>query len=234
MDITLDSANWLDPVGLQRPQTLVKTQPFPFFVATDMLPPSLLPALIQDFPAMGGAGYLPYDKSACGKSVNALIEHIQAPEFANAIGKTLGIDNLSQYPTYVSISRSLNKRHGTIHTDGKSKVATALLYLNDNWENAGKGCLRFLNKIDDIEDMVVPEIKPVYGTLVAFKRTDNSFHGHLPFEGERRVIQIAWLVSAADMDRKAKRGRLSSGLKKLLGWIDRKIGQGRDDNASHR
>ena len=234
LDMTLDDATWLDPAGLEREETLVRRQPFPFFVAKDMLPQSINAALKRDFPAMKGAGYLPYEPSECGKSVNTLIEHMISPEFADAIGNTLGIEKLSQYPTYISICKTLNKRHGTIHTDGKAKIATCLLYLNDDWEGTSQGCLRFLNKIDDIEDTVVPEIKPVYGTLAAFKRTDNSFHGHLPFQGERRVIQIAWLVSAADKERKAKRGKLSHGIKKLLGWVDKKIGQNRDDSASHK
>lgn len=230
---TLDRTSWLDPARLKNEDTFINQQPFPFFVARDMLSLTLNPSLKKDFPAMKGAGYLPYEPADCGAAINALINEITAPEFANAIGNNLGIDNLAQFPTYVSICQTLNKRHGTIHTDGKSKVATALLYLNDNWDTAGKGCLRFLKKIDDINDTIVPEIKPVYGTLVAFKRTDNSFHGHLPFEGERRVIQIAWLVSAEDKARKAKRGKLSHALKNLLGWVDRKIGEGRKDNASH-
>ena len=53
-----------------------------------------------------------------------------SPQFARVIGERLGIDNLGQYPTLVTLCRLLNKRHGTIHTDSKSKVATALVYLN--------------------------------------------------------------------------------------------------------
>ncbi|CBL47215.1 Hypothetical protein HDN1F_36320 [gamma proteobacterium HdN1] len=199
-----------------------------------MLSLDINPQLQAEFPAMKGAGYLPWERNECGQSVNALVEELISPTIADAIGTQLGIERLSQYPTYVSICQRLNKRHGTIHTDGKSKVATALLYLNDHWNTAGKGCLRFLRKIDDINATIIPEIPPIYGTLAAFKRTENSFHGHLPFEGERRVIQVAWLVSAEDKARKAQRGALSHHLKKLLGWVDRKIGQGRDDSASRK
>lgn len=232
MEMTLENEELLLAETLARPDILIKTEPFPFFVAPAMLPSSLQKALQEDFPDLPGAGYLPYEKSNCGRTFNALIEHLQSTEFADAIGNTLGINKLSQYPTYVSISAKLNKRHGTIHTDGKSKIATILLYLNERWEHGSKGCLRFLNRIDDINDLVVPEIPPLFGTLVGFKRCDNSFHGHLPFEGERRVIQIAWITNREEMERKAKRGKLSRGWKKLLGWVDQKIGQGRKDNAS--
>ena len=31
--------------------------------------------------------------------------------------------------------------------------------------------------------------------MLAFKRSNNSWHGHEPFAGERRVIQFNWLTS---------------------------------------
>ncbi|MBN8714377.1 MAG: 2OG-Fe(II) oxygenase, partial [Xanthomonadales bacterium] len=94
-------------------------------------------------------------------------------------------------------------------------------------------CLRFLGKIDDIDSLVAPELVPLYGEIAAFKRCDNSFHGHLPYAGERRVIQVAWLVSEQDKLRKTRRGRFSRGFKKLFGALDRQLGAGRDRNASH-
>ena len=230
-DAALITQPWISATGLHSDGALIENQPFPFLVAKNMLPDTLREQVHNDFPVMKGAGYLPYDAEACGNTINRLLDMIQDPEFADPLGEALGIERLSQYPTYISISKKLNKRHGTIHTDGKSKVATMLLYLNQEWAENGLGCLRFLNRIDDIEDMVVPEIPPRFGTLVAFKRTENSFHGHLPFEGERRVLQIAWLVSTEDKLRKAKRGKLSNGIKKLFGWLDTKVGRGRKDNA---
>ena len=91
-----------------------------------------------------------------------------------------------------------------------------------------------MNRIDDIDDLAAPEVKPIYGALAAFRRSDNSFHGHLPYEGERRVIQIAWLTSEEEKARKTQRGKLSRLFKKLFGGIDKKLGAGRDRNAAHR
>jgi len=134
----------------------------------------------------------------------------------------------------VTLCRSLNKRHGTIHTDSKSKIATALLYLNKQWPDTSDGCLRFLNRVDNIDDMVAPEVKPLYGEFAIFKRADNSFHGHLPFEGERRVIQVAWLTSEEEKLRKTTRGKMSRLFKKIVGRLDKKLGAQRDRNAAHR
>ncbi len=207
---------------LKQADATVRSEPFPFLVAHNLVSEDQKQELVRDFPTMKGAGYLPYEETLCGPSINSVIEELVAPEFADQLGNVLGIERLSQFPTYVSISKTLNKRHGRIHTDGKSKVATMLLYLNDEWPDRASGCLRFLNQLDDINDTVVPEIVPDYGTLVAFKRAENSFHGHLPFEGERRAIQIAWLVSAEDKLRKSRRGKLSHKLKALLGKLDSK------------
>jgi hypothetical protein len=223
-----------DPARLDQADTVVRDTPFPFLIAHEQLPPAAAAELARDFPNYSSAGFFPYEAKDCGPSVNALIGQLTDPAVASAVGARLGIDHLGRYPTLITLCRHLNKRHGTIHTDSRSKVATALLYLNPSWPDTGAGCLRLLNRIDDIEDLTAPEIRPLYGNLVVFRRADNSFHGHLPYEGERRVIQIAWLTSEEEKRRKTRRGKLSRFFKKLFGSLDRKFGAGRDKNAAHR
>lgn len=224
----------LDPRRLERADTLVHDRPFAFLIARDQLPAAAAAELARDFPRYPNAGFFPHEARDCGPSVNRLVDDLTSPAFANAIGARLGIPDLGDKPTLVTICRSLNKRHGTIHTDSRSKIVTALVYLNESWPDISEGCFRFLNRIDDIDDLVVPEVRPLYGRLVAFRRADNSFHGHLPHEGERRVIQVAWLTSEEEKLRKTQRGKLSRLFKKLFGSIDRRLGAGRDRNAAHR
>ncbi len=229
-----NSPTLLDPERLRAADSLQRREPFPFLIAGHQLPDSARGSLRDDFPRYASAGYFPYADADCGPLMRQLVAELTSPAFADAIGEALGIQGLSAHPTLVTICRSLNRRHGTIHTDSKSKVASVLLYLNESWSNGDAGCLRFLGRIDDIDDLLVPEIQPVYGNLVAFKRAENSYHGHLPFEGERRVIQVAWLTSEAEKARKTRRGRASRLLKWLLGKFDRRHGSGRDRNAFHR
>jgi len=223
---------------LLRPDRLdaadVRDAPFPLLIAHDVLDAGAVSALDVDFPRYKGAGYFPHDVDDCGESVNALVAELTDPAFADALGQRLGIERMSQFPPLVTICRSLNQRHGSIHTDSASKVASALLYLNPTWsaEEHG-GCLRFLTEANDIDAMLVPEIPPIYGTLTAFKRTTCSFHGHLPFEGERHVIQVAWLVDVKAHARKTRRGRWSRFVKWLTGRADRRWGKDRDRNAAH-
>ena len=123
----MSAAVLLDPARLDRPDTDIRLEPFPFLIAHGQLPDESRTDLERDFPRYASAGFFPYDASDCGPTVNALVERLTTPEFASAVGKRLGIENLGQYPTLVTLCRSLTKRHGTIHTDSKSKVATARL-----------------------------------------------------------------------------------------------------------
>lgn len=223
----------LDPTRLDRPDTLIRTEPFPFLLAHSQLPEQSRAALDRDFPNYSVAGFFPYDASECGESINELVKAVISPEFASVVGTKLGIANLGKYPVLVSLCRYCNKRHGTIHTDSKSKVATTLIYLNSGWQNTSDGCLRFLFRVDAIDATVAPEVRPVYGEFVIFKRTDNSFHGFLPYEGERRVIQVAWVTSEEEKLRKTQRGTASRFFKKLAGGLDRRFGANRGRNAAH-
>jgi hypothetical protein len=74
--------------------------------------------------------------------------------------------------------------------------------------------LRLLRDSNDIESTIA-EVPPNGGTLVAFKRTDNSWHGHKPFEGERRYVMFNWVVSRAALERELGRHKLSARIKRL-------------------
>jgi hypothetical protein len=224
----------LDPQRLQRPDTLVRSEPFAFLIARGQLPVGSAGALARDFPHYPSAGFFPHEPGDCGPAINRLVAELTSPGFAEVVGRMLGVEGLGDKPSLVTLCRLLNRRHGTIHTDSRSKIVTALVYLNEDWPAINGGCLRFLNRIDDIDDLVVPEVRPLYGTIVAFRRSDNSFHGHLPHEGERRVVQVAWLTSEDEKLRKTQRGKLSRLFKKLFGRLDRRLGAHRDRNASHR
>src|SRR5882724_2741582 len=147
-----------DPLRLHRADTIVCGEPFRFLITRDQLPADAADELQRDFPKYTGAGFFPYEEKDCGPSINRLIAELTEPAVASAVGTRLDIDDLGQYPTLVTLCRTLNKRHGTIHTDSKSKVATALLYLNESWPDTSDGCFRLLKHIDNIDDLVAPEI----------------------------------------------------------------------------
>src|SRR5712671_2066945 len=92
---------------------------------------------------------------------------------------------------------------------------TILIYMNAEWESAG-GRLRLLRSGNDLDDVIL-EVPPTEGTLLAFRRSNNSWHGHKPFSGPRRVIQFNWVTSEAVVRREQNRHRLSAWMKKLRG-----------------
>ena len=61
------------------------------------------------------------------------------------------------------------------------------------------------------------EFPPTMGTVFGFLRSGHSWHGHRPFAGESWVVQVAWVKSQADLDRKRKNNRVAQFLKGIFG-----------------
>jgi Rps23 Pro-64 3,4-dihydroxylase Tpa1-like proline 4-hydroxylase len=107
-------------------------------------------------------------------------------------------------------------KDGRIHTDSKWKIVTLLIYMNRGWRDDG-GHLRLLRSPSNLDDYVA-DVVPEYGTAVFFQCTDNAWHGHTPFVGERRAIQLNWVESESWVRREQGRHRWSSRLKKILSF----------------
>ncbi len=190
----------------------VAEEPFRYFSAAGVLSGAALDASIRDFPAIDAPGVFPLEELSPGPAFKALIDEIHGAELEELIEEKLGVD-LSDYPLMVTVRGHCHRRDGRIHTDSTDKVVTCLLYLNAPWQGCG-GRLRLLRNGSDIEDYIT-EIAPDGGTLVAFERADNSWHGHLPFEGPRRYVMFNWVRSEAALTRNILRHRVSAGLKRL-------------------
>ena len=85
---------------------------------------------MRDLPRYGSAGFFPCRESDCGPSVRTLVAEFDAPAFARELGARLDIPDLADFPSIITLSDSIHRRHGKIHTDSACKIATALLYLN--------------------------------------------------------------------------------------------------------
>lgn len=192
--------------------------PYPHLVAKDILSKKLMKNLAKDFPGIDQQGFFPLEQLERKGSFDELMKEFESPEFSAVMTDKLGIE-LRDKPKMITIRKWSAFKDGRIHTDGEAKIATALLYLNEGWpQDEDGGRFRVLRSDKNFDDSAA-EIPPIFGSFVAFVRKDHSWHGHKPFAGERRVVQITWLRSWEDMERKGKRGAQSLFLKRLLSFF---------------
>ncbi|MFA5949830.1 MAG: 2OG-Fe(II) oxygenase [Hyphomicrobium sp.] len=190
----------------------VAREPFPYFLAEKVLSSDVLAAAQRDFPAITQPGVFPLKELSYGLGFADLIDGIRSRELEELLEQKFDVE-LADKPLMITVRGRCQKKDGRIHTDSTDKIVTCLLYLNDTWSEDG-GRLRLLRNGTDIDD-VIAEIPPNGGTFVAFKRTDNSWHGHHPFEGPRRYIMFNWVRSEAALVKNIGRHTLSAKLKRL-------------------
>ena len=189
------------------------SEPFEFVVVDDFLRPESKEAIVRDFPAIDRSGSFPLASLKYGAAFAQLSAELFSPEFATAVGKKFGMD-LSPYPTMLTVRGWCDSSDGQIHTDSASKVITVLLYLNPEWNSEGAR-LRLLRS-KNLEDYAA-EVPPTIGSLIIFKRSERSWHGHKPFEGRRMSLQFNWVNSAGYQRREKLRHGVSSLMKRLRG-----------------
>ncbi|WP_323761488.1 2OG-Fe(II) oxygenase [Maricaulis sp.] len=194
-------------------QANVRSDPYSYFVADGALSADEAANVRRDYPAIDKPGYLPLSKLETSGEFKRLMEDLNSAELAQVLTDKFGVD-FTEKPRMITVRKVSQLSDGPIHNDSKSKILTMLTYLNAEWDGTGAGCIRVLNGPKDFEDFT-EEVPPLAGYVFAFLRADNSWHGHLPFEGERYVVQTTFLTSQEELDRKENRGGLQYFLKKL-------------------
>lgn len=193
-------------------ETPLNNDPFDHIAVPGFIRAEALESLHGDYPDVGKPGSYPVASVACGPAFEQALKEIQSPEMTAAIEEKFGVD-LAGRPTMVTVRDRCRERDGQIHTDSKGKLITVLIYMNPPWEESG-GRLRLLRGPGDIENYAA-EVPPNEGTLLAFRCTPDAWHGHKPFEGRRRAIQLNWVVDEKYVKREQRRHRLSAFLKKF-------------------
>jgi hypothetical protein len=190
----------------------LRHDPFDFVIVEDFLRAEHLPGVIGDFPALGQHGSFPLAGQRCGAAFRRLAEELEGDEMRRAVEDKFAID-LAGRPTMITLRGYSDGKDGRIHTDTATKLITVLIYMNPVWEEEA-GRLRLLRSAGDLEDFVA-EVSPVAGTMVAFRRSANSFHGHHAHIGQRRSIQLNWVTDQRVVRRELGRHRWSARLKAL-------------------
>ena len=208
------SGKYLDFEAFER--TPLARDPFDYLVVPDFVRADMFKPVITDFPAVPGPGSHPPDELAVKGHFKALMDGLESPAFRAAVERKFGVD-LTGRPTMYTVRGFVREKDGSIHTDSTTKIITVLLYLNERWEQDA-GRLRLLRGPDNLEDYVA-EVPPFGGTLLIFKRADNSWHGHKSVSGPRRAIQLNWVTDAGVVGHEQRRHKLSTRFKKFKSFF---------------
>ena len=194
--------------------TPLQREPFAYIVVPDFVPRWVAVEAGEAFPDPDLPGVLPAPVAPPNDAFGRLLTELRSERltgaFAEKFGRALSTDRLM-----VTLRARTRPVDGRIHNDSATKVITALIYLNGTWSESG-GRLRLLRGPHDIDD-VIAEVPPLAGTLIAFARSENSWHGHKPYEGPRRAIMLNWMTDAATARREWRRHALSAGVKRGFG-----------------
>jgi len=193
-------------------RTPLQTDPYDWLIVPDFVRADRFDAIVADYPAVPGPGSHPPSELKIEGQFEALMQELDGPRFQDLIEEKFGVD-LTDKPTMYTVRGFCRKTDGKMHTDSETKVITVLLYMNQRWDADG-GRLRILRNGTDLEDYVA-EVPPHGGTLLVFRRADNSWHGHEPFEGQRRAVQMNWVTDSGVVAYEQRRHRISTTLKKL-------------------
>jgi SM-20-related protein len=188
--------------------------PYDHLIVPGAITAAAMAAINDDFPSIDTPGSHPVATLDYGPAFAAFLDTLRDKPFARTIGAKLGL-TLDDKPVMITVRGRCRKTDGKIHIDSSGKLVTVLIYMNNAWEAAG-GQLRLLRNSHDIDDYAV-ELPPAAGTMLVFPCTPESWHGHQPFEGERRAIQLNWVRSNRYKWREQVRHAISSTLKKLRG-----------------
>ncbi|MGQ0664681.1 MAG: 2OG-Fe(II) oxygenase [Pseudomonadota bacterium] len=190
----------------------LKREPCDYLILPGVVRQPALDEILDAYPDIDRPGSFPSATLRYGPRFAAFLDEIEGPEFRAAVAEKFGVD-LEGRPTLVTVRGRCRASDGKIHTDTDSKIITVLFYFNRDWEPDG-GRLRILMSPTDL-DAVADEVPPIAGTVLAFRRSARSWHGHKPFEGPRRAVQLNWVTDQRIVDRELARHRLSAWVKRL-------------------
>ena len=193
----------------------INKDPFKYIILKNFVQNEFLNSARDHFPIVPGPGSHPPSRLKIEGGFKLLIEELLGYEFQKTIERKFAV-KLEDKPTMYTVRGFCRAKDGKIHTDSESKIMTVLLYMNDDDWPSDKGRLRLLSNNKNLEEYF-DEVEPKGGTILIFQRSDNSWHGHHSFRGQRRVIQLNWVLNDGIVEREQGRHSFSSKVKEFFG-----------------
>jgi hypothetical protein len=171
-------------------QAPLQRDPCDFVVVPAFVHPQALAEVNRDYPAIEAPGNFPPEDLDYGPAFAVLLQELASREMRMAFARKFGI-GLDDLLLQTTVRRFSEASDGNIHNDSRTKIITVLIYFNESWPHAG-GRLRLLRNPKNLDDYAA-EVAPEGGTLLAFRRSERSYHGFVPCEAERRSLQMYWV-----------------------------------------
>ena len=194
--------------------TALATDPYDHMVVPNFIRPEALAAINRDYPVLPGPGAHPIETVSKRGGFEAFWNVANGPALRARIAARFDLE-LNESATMATVRSECEQADGAIHTDSRTKTITVLFYFNEAWPHAG-GRLRLLRSATDLEDYA-QEVVPETGTMLVFRRCDWSYHGHKPFVGPRRTMQMHYVDAKRIARNERKRRTLKWRLKKAFG-----------------
>lgn len=188
--------------------------PYPYVMMENFIPEDYQQAIETSFPLIQKEGSFPLSAFRLEGAMLSLIQALDSDSLRAAIASKFAID-LEGKPTTITLRGYCTfNRDGKIHTDSKDKLITVLLYLGAD-AAASEGRLRLLYNQHDLNNFAA-EISPDFGHCVMFQVTPHGWHGFTPVQGQRRAIQLNYVVSAKAAAKNIWRHQLAAFFKRFL------------------
>ena len=170
-------------------RTPLQHDPCDFVIVPRFVRPEALAAVNRDFPAIDAPGNFAPESVTSGPAFELLRKELESPELRAAFAAKFGME-LEPLRLEMTFRRYSQESDGHVHNDSRAKLLTALIYFNESWPHPG-GRLRLLRGKRDVNNYAA-EIEPAVGNLIVFRRSETSYHGFVPYVGERRSLQMYW------------------------------------------
>lgn len=192
-------------------------EPFPHVVIDDFLPPSVLDAVLEEFPTPEEPDWEQYDTSReiklaladteqMGPATRHLLAEFNSGVFVDFVERLTGIQHLIPDPHYFGGGLHQIRPGGflKVHADFNrhtrldlERRLNAILYLNKDWEESYGGHLQIW---DNDMTRCVKKVLPVFNRLLVFATLGNANHGHpdpltCPPDRARRSMALYYYTS---------------------------------------
>ena len=193
-------------------QARLEQEPFEHTVIPAFLDRGTIERVNDTFPPVVSGGSFAIESLETGMVIKEVIDELDSPRFEKLIEQKFGVE-LAGRPKMYSLRGHTRAKDGRIHRDSEDKIITVLLYLNRDWPHKA-GRLRLLRDQWNLDDDAV-EVPADNGTLLVFKRSSTSWHGHFPYVGQRRALQMNWVTGAGSKIWHRLRHSLSARVKRV-------------------